>query len=195
VTAPVLAPLAAAAAGAGRLIAEVEGERWALPTPCGDWTVRHLVNHVVGGNRLTARVLRGDPLPPLDQLGRRATEDRLGEDPVAAYGSSVEDLLAALAAPGVLDRPHTLPVGTLPGVAVVHLRTVETLVHGWDLGRAVGRPLPVPDDLAHAELAFSADLLARLPEGRRPFAPSVPVPADAPALDRLVALLGRNPDS
>jgi uncharacterized protein (TIGR03086 family) len=75
----------------------------------------------------------------------------------------------------------------------VHLRVVETLVHGWDLARATGRELDVPAQVAEAELAFSRDLLGRLPAGRTPFAPSRPVADDAPALDRLAALLGRAP--
>jgi uncharacterized protein (TIGR03086 family) len=72
------------------------------------------------------------------------------------------------------------------------VRTVETLVHGWDLARATGRPTPFPDELVEAELAFSRDLLERIPEGRQPFAPSRPVADDAPAIDRLAALLGRS---
>jgi uncharacterized protein (TIGR03086 family) len=188
-----LAPLAAALDGTGRLVRAVTGEQWQLPTPCSDWTVRHLVNHLVGGNRLCTRVLNGAPLPPMDQLGRRGHEDQLGDDPATAYDSSAEELLQALGAPGVLARTHTLPVGTLPGPAVVHLRTVETLVHGWDLARAIGSAAPFPDALAEPELAFSRGLLERLPEGRQPFAPSEPAAEDAPAIDRLAALLGRRP--
>ena len=86
-----------------------------------------------------------------------------------------------------------MPAATLPGPAIVHLRTVETLVHGWDLARAIDRPAPFPEDLAEGELAFSGDLLGRIPEGRHPFGPSQPVDDDAPAIDRLAALLGRDP--
>jgi uncharacterized protein (TIGR03086 family) len=187
----VLTPLVAALDGAARAVAAVSAGQWSLPTPCTDWTVRQLVNHVVGGNRLTTRVLRGEQLPPLDQLGRRGHEDQLGDDPAAAFHSSGDELLAALRVPGVLERPHALPVGTLPGPAVVHLRTVETLVHGWDLVRATGQQSPFADELAAGELTFSTDLLARLPADRQPFAPSSPVGDDAPAIDRLAALLGR----
>jgi uncharacterized protein (TIGR03086 family) len=190
---PPLAPLAAALDGTGRLVSAVPAGQWVLPTPCGDWTVRQLVNHLVGGNRLFTRVLRGEALPPLEQLGRRAHEDQLGDDPAAAYDRSAEQLLAALGAPGVLERTHTVPVGTLPGPAVVHLRTVETLVHGWDLARATRQVPPFPDELVEPELAFSRGLLDRLPEGRQPFAPAQPVADDAPVIDRLAALLGRVP--
>jgi uncharacterized protein (TIGR03086 family) len=188
-----LAPLTAALDGTGRLVRAVTAEQWQLPTPCSDWTVRQLVNHLVGGNRLCTRVLSGEPLPPVEQLGRRGHEDQLGDDPVTAHDTSAGELLRALRAPGVLERTHTLPAGTLPGPAVVHLRTVETLVHGWDLARAIGREAPFPDELAEPELAFSGQLLARLPEGRHPFAPSRQATDDAPAIDRLAALLGRQP--
>lgn len=174
--------LATALDGAGHLVAAVAAEQWDLATPCTDWTVRQLVAHLVGGNRLTARVLRGEPTGPPDPLG---------DDPAAAYRASADELLVAFRRPGVLEGTYTLPAGTLPGPAVAHLRIVETLVHGWDLARAIGRPPPFPDDLADGELAFSRDLLGRLPEGRRPFAPPRPVAEHAPAIDRLAALLGR----
>jgi uncharacterized protein (TIGR03086 family) len=193
VTDALLADLATAHDGAARLVAAVEDDQWNSPTPCSDWTVRQLVNHLVGGNRLTTRVVRGEQLPPPDQLGRRGHLDQLGDDPGSAYRSSADELLAALRAPGALERTHALPAGTLPGPGVVQLRTVETLVHGWDLARATGRPAPFPDDLCELELRFSRDLLGRIPEERRPFAPSRPAADDAPAIDRLAALLGRTP--
>jgi uncharacterized protein (TIGR03086 family) len=184
-------PLATALDGTGSLVAGIAGDQWELPTPCSEWSVRQLVNHLVGGNRLFTRVLAGEPLPPAGQLGRRAAEDQLGADPGQAWRASADQLLAAFGAPGVLERPHTVPAGTLPGPAVLHLRVVETLVHGWDLARATGRQPPFPDELVEPELAFSADLLGRLPEGRRPFGPAQPAAGAAPAIDRLAALLGR----
>jgi uncharacterized protein (TIGR03086 family) len=193
VTDVLLSSLATAHDGAAGLVAAVGDEQWDRPTPCSDWTVRQLVNHLVGGNRLTARVVRGEQLPPPEQLGRRGHVDQLGDDPLGAYRSSADEVLAALRAPGALERTHALPAGTLPGPGVVHLRTVETLVHGWDLARATGRPAPFPDDLCEQELRFSRDLLDRMPEERRPFAPSRPVADDAATIDRLAALLGRIP--
>jgi uncharacterized protein (TIGR03086 family) len=186
-----LTPLATALSAAGRLIDALDGDAWDRPTPCSDWTVRQLVGHLVGGNRLVARALRGEEIPPPGQLGRRDPADQLGDDPAAAWQESADGLLAAFTLPGVLERTHTVPAGTLPGPALVHLRVVETLVHGWDLARATGQQLDVPEQLVEAELTFSRDLLGRLPAGRTPFAPSQPVADDAPALDRLAALLGR----
>jgi uncharacterized protein (TIGR03086 family) len=188
-----LAPLATAVEGAASLVSGVGADQWDLPTPCDQWSVRQLVNHVVGGNRLFTRVLSGQPLPPRDQLGRRAHEDQLGEDPAAAFRTSASELLEAFRTPGVLEREHTVPAGTLPGPAVVHLRTVEFLVHGWDLARATGQAVPFPDEIVEPEIGFSEQLLDRLPEGRQPFAPPRSATGDARAIDRLAALLGRTP--
>ncbi len=187
-----LVPLASALEDAGELVAAVAPGQWDLPTPCSDWTVRALVNHVVAGNRLFARVLGGEQLGP-DEMRRIHGQNQLGDDAAGAFRASADELLDAFEGPEVLQQTHTVPAGTMPGAALVHLRIVETLVHGWDLARAIGRPAPFPDELAEAEIAMSRELLGRLPEGRRPFGPSQPVADDAPAIDRLAALLGRTP--
>ncbi|MGW7533397.1 TIGR03086 family metal-binding protein [Amycolatopsis sp. NPDC054798] len=164
--------------------------RWDAPTPCPEWTVRELVNHLVLGHRLFTAVLRGEPGGALDPHA----SDVLGDDPVAAYRDAVAGLLAAFRQPGVLERVFEVPAGTVPGIAAAHLRIVEELVHGWDLARATGQEPKFEDAVVEREIAFSAAKLADLPAERSPFAPPVPVAEDAPPLDRLVALLGRSPN-
>lgn len=177
---------------AGRVVDGVRPEQWAQPTPCPPWSVRDLVQHLVLGQLLFARLLAGESL---EAVAAMRAEDHLGDDPVAAYRRSCEVLLEAAADPEVAGRPVQVPIGTMPGAAAVHLRTVECLVHGWDLARATGRPFEVPDELAEAELAFSRERLGSIPPGRTPFGPPRPVADDAPPLDQLVALLGRSPDA
>lgn len=46
-----------------RLVAGVQDGQWTKPTPCTYWTVRDLVNHLVGGHQLVAGIVRGEPLP------------------------------------------------------------------------------------------------------------------------------------
>ncbi|ATY16802.1 TIGR03086 family protein [Amycolatopsis sp. AA4] len=179
--------LAAALDSTSALVAGVS--RWDAPTPCPEWTVRDLVNHLVLGHRLFTAVLRGEEGGSLNPR----SSDALGDDPVAAYREAVAGLLAAFRQPGVLEQVVEVPAGTVPGIAAVHLRIVEELVHGWDLARATGQEAKFDDALIEREIAFSAAKLADLPADRRPFAPPVSVAADAPPLDRLVALLGRAP--
>ena len=169
-----------------RLIAAVRDDQWTAPTPCTDWNVRDLVEHVVGGNYRFARALRGEP-PALPEDALRS-----GRDLLKAYRDSAAALLDAFRQPGVFERVVTIPFGTVPGMVALHLRITEVLVHGWDLARATGQPATFPDDLAERELAFSRAKLADIPSDRSPFAPPQPVAEDAPAIDRLAACLGRS---
>ncbi|HEX9337580.1 MAG TPA: TIGR03086 family metal-binding protein [Pseudonocardiaceae bacterium] len=164
-----------------RLIAGVRPEQWDAPTPCIEWTVRELVDHVVGGDRLFTAALRGDEV---------ATQ-RLADEPATAFRASADDLVAAFGLPGALAKVVTVPFGAVPGAVALHLRITEILVHGWDLGRATGQPARFPDDIVEQELAFTQSALADVPPERSPFAPPRPVAPDAPALDRLAGLLGR----
>ena len=83
----------------------------------------------------------------------------------------------------------------MPPAAVDHLRTIEALVHGWDAGRGVGRLLRVDDEVAERAIERSLTLMDKLPPDRSPFAPPVEVAADASPIDRLAALLGRDPNA
>ena len=172
------------------MVAAVGSDQWDDATPCSDWDVRALITHVVGGNRVFASALRG---VPLEQARQALPGDLLGADPAAAYADAAEDLAAAFRAYGPLDRPVTIPFGTVPAAVALHLRIAEGLVHGWDLARATGRTVSFPDDVVEQEIAFSREFLPRVPPDRSPFAPSRPVADDAPPRDRLVALLGRDP--
>jgi uncharacterized protein (TIGR03086 family) len=93
-----------------------------------------------------------------------------------------------------LDRTLAAAEAVVAGVgaAMVHVRIVENLVHGWDLARASGQPTDFPHDVAERALTRSRRRLTTRPEGPgAPFAAEMPVPADAPAADRLAGWLGR----
>lgn len=175
-----LASLALAVARVGQLVDRVAPDQWTAPTPCPEWDVRQLVNHLVNGN-LAVAALAGDQAPP----GRRAGQ--LGNDPGSAYRASAAALQVAFAQPGALERTFGSPYGPAPGSVLVHPRITELLVHGWDLARATGQPPGLPDDLAHSELALSLAQLGDAPRDALPIAEPQPVPADAAAIDRLGA--------
>jgi len=185
VTGAPLQQLSSALAATEDLVAGVETEQWSAPTPCAGWDVADLVRHVVNGNHLFARALSGQPADP--PAGSMTPTDAL----LAAYREGADELLVAFSQPGALDKTVTVPFGTVPGQVALHLRITELLVHGWDLAKATGAPGRFPEDVAEAELAFSAPLLGRIPPDRNPFAPPQAVPDDAPAIDRLAGLLGR----
>jgi uncharacterized protein (TIGR03086 family) len=177
--------LAAVAEVTGQVIGAVSDDQWGLPTPCDEWTVRDLVEHLVGGNDGFTAALHGQPTssgPPAERSGDLASQ----------YGRSVRELVQAFRQPGTLERTVSVPFGTVPGAVALHLRMTELLVHGWDLAHATGQTVAFPEDVAEQELAFSRRALADVPPRRRPFAPPEPVADDAAAIDRLAACLGRN---
>lgn len=180
-----LADLDRALAAAEAVVAGIRAEQWAAPTPCTELDVRGVVGHLVSGNLLFTALVRGKPVPD-----RGA--DHLHGDPLAAFQRAGQDLREAFAAPGVLESVYTAPFGTGPGTALLHVRVVELLVHGWDLARATGQQADFPDSAAERALAAARQQLTSRPEGPgAPFAAEVPVAQDAPAVDRLAGFLGR----
>jgi len=166
------------------LVAGVRPEQWQASTPCTEWDVRALVNHVVGGTRYFVANIRGTEQPD-------RSLDFLGDDAVAAFAAATGDLHDAFLEPGVLDGVFASPLGQRPGRGLVQMRIVEHLVHGWDLGTATGQRLDVPAEVVEGVLA---GLRQAVPGGQRPGGPfkdEQPAPPDAPPLDRLAAFLGR----
>ena len=166
-------------------MAGIRPEAWAAPTPCTELDARGVLNHLVRGNLLFVAIVRGEPRPV-------PGTDHLGDDPLAAYRRAAAQLQEAFAAPGVLDSVYEAPFGTAPGAVLVHVWIAEVLTHGWDLARATGQRGDFPDDVAERALARSRRRLVQPAEGPgAPFAAEVPVPPDAPAVDRLAGFLGR----
>ncbi len=166
------------------LISNIRADQWSAPTPCTEWTVRQVVNHLIGMNRVFAALLAGQPPPP------RPPADHAEQDPVRAYRDSAAALRAAFARPGVLERTYRGPLGTATGAERLQIRLYDLLAHGWDLAQAIGQPDGLPDDLAEQSLVFAR---TQLTEQARPgrFGPAQDVAEHASAIERLVAFLGR----
>ncbi|MCR3720372.1 MULTISPECIES: TIGR03086 family metal-binding protein [Prauserella salsuginis group] len=174
----------------GDIVAGIRDDQWQAATPCSLWSVRDVTNHLALGNKLFAGLLAGKPGYPLDP----DYADALGDDPAGSYRRHATDIVTAFRRPGALEQVIEAPVGAIPGIAAVQLRTVEDLVHGWDLATATSQRVDYPDDIVERALAFTRDQLASMEASEDgPFAPPQPHPDDAPPIDRLVALLGRRP--
>ena len=167
----------------GELISNVRREQWSAPTPCTDWTVRQLVNHLIGLNRVFAALLTDEPAP-------RRGDDIADDNLVRAYRESAATLQTAFSQTGVLERSYRGPLGVVTGAERLQIRLYDLLAHGWDLAQATGQPARLPDDLAEQSLAF---VRVQLTEQARPgrFGPAQIVSGQAPAIERLVGFLGR----
>jgi uncharacterized protein (TIGR03086 family) len=179
-----VADLEQACANTERLVRGVGSEEWSLPTPCADWDVRALVNHSAWVLNMMGVVTRGDAIPARDL-------DVLGSDPERAYAEA-----AARAITGWKERGTsgtvTIPFGTIPADTALSIAVVDTFVHGWDIARATNQDPRLDPGLGAALLEW---VPAILPPARqnRAFGPIVTVSEDAPAPERLLALLGRCP--
>lgn len=173
------------------LVTGIGEQEWAAPTPCADWDVAALVRHVVVGNRIFVGVLAGRPVNPHALLEEYTSHGaRLLPGDTSESGA---DLVAAFRRPEVMEQAVSIPVGTVPGAVAAEIRVVENVVHGWDLAAATGREPSYDEADVVAALEFSRRAISIVPQGRKPFGEPVAASADAPPLDRLVALLGRRP--
>jgi len=182
--APLVEQLGRAFDAVAALIGNIRADQWSAPTPCPDWTVRQVVNHLIGMNRVFTALLAGQLPPP------RPSADHVEADPACAYRDSATALQAAFCRPGVLERTYHGPLGTATGAERLQIRLYDLLAHGWDLAQATEQPAGLPDDLAEQALAFArTQLTGQARPGR--FGPAQSVAEQAPAIERLAAFLGR----
>lgn len=182
-TADPFADLDQAIAAFGQLAGGVRPDQLTAATPCTEFDVRALLGHVIGGSRNFAALLRDrPPAPPVD-----APAEALA----SAFAAAATDMREAFTRPGVLERIFQAPAGALPGAALIQVRVVELIAHGWDLARATGQSTDcLPAGAAERALAFSRRQIPADRTGMR-FAAEQPVPDGAPAADRLAGFLGR----
>jgi len=116
-------------------LVEVEGDDWARATPCDDWSVRDLVNHVVGGNFRYVMILAGEPA---EAVVRTREHDWLGSDPLASFDDALARVTESFSVPGILAAAvHHPKLGTVTAAQLQLLRANELTVHSWDLARAI----------------------------------------------------------
>jgi len=181
-------------ATAGRAAVEVANnvkpDQLDAPTPCPDWDVRALVNHLMlwsaFRSELAARKQTAD-----DSLTEE-TDFTRERDWAATLESQLNRAVTAWGEPGATDGDTGLAGGSMPARMIGMMMVGELVVHGWDLARATGQHLPVDDTVVgtvHEMLAGMA------PQGREmgAFGAEVTVPDDAPPLAKVLGMSGRDP--
>jgi uncharacterized protein (TIGR03086 family) len=172
----------------GARVHEVPAAAWDAATPCTDWSVRDLVNHVTNEQLWAPHLLRGETL---DEVGDRYDGDQLGADPTAAWDRAAADARKAwetLAREGA--RVHT-SMGQIPVEEYAEQMHLDLVVHAWDLARGAGLDPALPTEAVEHLLGF-VEPRAEEFSGYGVFAPPVAVDSGEPA-DRLLGLLGRDP--
>jgi uncharacterized protein (TIGR03086 family) len=163
------------------------------PTPCTDWDVRALLNHVIGTLWLAEGLFSDRPPRYPMAPGGLPPADLAGDDPAAAYAEASAAALAAASAGDALTRAHPTPLGEMPGPGLAGFTTLDILVHGWDLAAATGQPGDLDGRLAAHVLGFATNALATTESRSGRIGPALAVPDGTPVTGRLVAFLGRQP--
>lgn len=171
----------------GAAIATVRPEDMASATPCSAWTMRDLLNHIVGGALMFADAFGGAPVR--DISGR--LPDVVGEDPSAAFADAAGRFGAALEQPGAIDRILDLPFGAMTVGTFLRFVAFDLTMHAWDVASVTGATVELPDDLLAEIDAFAHLVLESVPRDELLCGPPVAAPAGATALQRLVAYSGR----
>jgi uncharacterized protein (TIGR03086 family) len=147
-------------------------------TPCDDWDVRTLLNHMLDTQHYFIGSARNEDVTPPSA----DPPELVGDDPAAAFELARSETLTTFGEPGVIEK-----TGASLGIA-----SSDLLLHGWDLAIATGQDAQMPDGLAAAVYEM---VHGRFTDDQRKgvFKPEVEVGADASPQDKLLAYTGRNP--
>ncbi len=150
------------------------------PTPCADFDVRGVLEHMVGGAGQFAAAFRGE-----------TPSGGAVDDVRVAFPGAMDELEAAIGSPGALERTIAAPFGEVTGETFARFVALDGLVHGWDLATATNQPYEPPADVVEAVTAFAEEALTDDLRDGDTFGAAVTLPAGASPIERLAAFTGR----
>lgn len=158
------------------------------PTPCSEWNVRDLLNHLISEQLWAPWLLEGRTLA---EVGDRFDGDRVGETPVAAWNEASGRARSAWDDVSLDGRVHVTG-GTVPTEEYGWQMTMDLAVHAWDLANGIQADATLDPELVetvHAVFEPQMDAI----QGAGIFAPPKPVADSADPQSKLLAMLGRQP--
>lgn len=170
-----------------RYLYGVRPAQWSGPTPCTEWDVKQVANHVIGENLWAGELFKGRTI---DQVGTRFDGDLAGDDPAAAYRKSVDAARSSVEAPGAMETTCHLSFGDFSGAEYAGQLFMDLLIHGWDIAKATGQDTKLDADLVAACLPIAQQMTSQY-RGAGVFGEDLPVAPDADPQVRLLALVGR----
>ena len=174
-----------------KVVAGIKPDQLANPTPCTEWDVKALLNHITGGSLMFAVCVESGSIAD-DEMGRLMTSDLVGDDYVREFGAAADRAIAAFNAPGALEKMVTLPFGTMPASVALQIAVFDVTTHALDLAHATGQSTEAisPEVLQATWDAGQAMIGPDFLEAGL-FGPPQDAPADAPLDDQILAFAGR----
>jgi uncharacterized protein (TIGR03086 family) len=168
----------------------VRPDQWDAPTPCAEWNVRDLVNHLTAEQLWVSQlVVHG---ATIEAMGNTFDGDMLGHEPVISWENAAEASRRAFHTHGALDRIVHLSYGDTRASDYCSQMTADLVVHAWDLSRAIGADERLPAELVDFTAREVTPHAAKL-EKSGLFAAPVEPPGGADVQTKLLCLLGRRP--
>lgn len=177
-----------------RILSGIKQDQTKSPTPCTEWDVSALINHLVGGAEIAAGCLSGNP--PNIPFGASASSYS-GESDLTKLAKIYKELaaeaLATAKSPGALESKVITPIGEMPGSMFLGGCCMDNIIHCWDLAKATGQDTKL--DPQAVEVSYQMFVPDAFDQGRAAglIGPLVSVPKDATIQDKLIAYSGRQP--
>ena len=170
----------AAAQNTKKIIAGTRADQLSDSTPCSEWNVQALIDHLAGGTGFAISAMSG--VPP--------TELEPGSGSVELYDQGTAKVLDVARTPGTLEKTVQTPIGEMPGSHFMMAVFMDALIHGWDLAKATGQDTKLDPNLVEACYAVFGPQADNMRHGGA-FGPEVVVSADADTQTKLLGALGR----
>jgi uncharacterized protein (TIGR03086 family) len=175
-----------------RVVDNIEPGQLDNPSPCDEWTVRDVLNHITGGATMFGLCVRDGNVPD-EKLGALMTGDNLGSDYKGAWARAADDAEASFAIPGAMDKVVKLPFGEMPAGTALNIAIFDVTTHAWDLAKATGQSTELDPEVAAIAYEVAQGMLNDEMRGTGMFGQAVAVSEDAPMADRLAGFAGRTP--
>ena len=181
------APLQQAFASTRQVMDAVQADQMSAQSPCPEWDVAGVINHVIGGMQFFTAGMKGTQ--PAE--GQNWAEG----DYMAAFDQAAAECVECFEQEGALEATVALPFGEMPGSAVMGIAMTDVFTHAWDIAKATGQDTNLAPELAAGILAQSQHAVS--PEWRGPEESPAPFGAEqhcadgSCSADQLAAFLGR----
>ena len=167
------------------LVGQIDPAQLDHPTPCAEFTVNGVLDHMIVLGGSFAYWFRGEEAPEITPPPVN------GSVPAAEFRATMDALLGAVKSPGAQERMISAPIGDMPGEVFARLVAFDGLIHGWDMATAAGLSFEIPGCVIDAVDQFARQALTPEMRDGDTFKDETVAPPGASRLERLVAFSGR----
>lgn len=165
----------------------IRDDQWHLPTPCSEWDVRALMQHLVNEQLWVAPLLEGKTIA---EVGDAFDGDNLGDDPIGAWDDASARARAAVEALPSLQSVTHLSFGDFPAEEYLNQMLFDLHIHGWDLRTGIGADTTLDPELTDYLMPWAIPAMKAYEAAGVTAAPP-PIPDDASPQTKILALSGR----